>query len=81
MDWYLLYIHQKGMLKVLDNLSCACLSSSSIIDWNNPVIINKMYKVYLGDVPLKTKVCKHDLSSDSNLTFEDLVYNTVLCVH
>lgn len=28
----------------------------SIIDWNNPVIINKMYKVYLGDIPLKTKV-------------------------
>lgn len=32
--------------------------SSSIIDWNNPVIINKMYKIYLGDVPLKTKVSK-----------------------
>lgn len=30
-------------------------SKQSIIDWNNPVIINKMYKVYLGDVPLKTK--------------------------
>lgn len=28
----------------------------SIIDWNNPLIINKMYKVYLGDIPLKTKV-------------------------
>lgn len=39
------------------------LLSSSIIDWNNPVIINKMYKIYLGDVPLKTKVCKgSDLS-------------------
>lgn len=34
----------------------------SIIDWNNPLIINKMYKVYLGDVPLKTKVCKLDIS-------------------
>ncbi|XP_056135583.1 proteasome adapter and scaffold protein ECM29 [Lampris incognitus] len=30
-------------------------SKQSIIDWNNPVIINKMYKVYLGDIPLKTK--------------------------
>uniref|UniRef100_A0A3Q3WNZ9 Uncharacterized protein n=1 Tax=Mola mola TaxID=94237 RepID=A0A3Q3WNZ9_MOLML len=30
-------------------------SKQSIIDWNNPIIINKMYKVYLGDVPLKTK--------------------------
>ncbi|KAM8773100.1 proteasome adapter and scaffold protein ECM29 [Acanthopagrus schlegelii] len=30
-------------------------SKQSIIDWNNPQIINKMYKVYLGDVPLKTK--------------------------
>lgn len=27
----------------------------SVIDWNNPAIINKMYKVYLGDIPLKTK--------------------------
>lgn len=27
----------------------------SLIDWNNPTIINKMYKVYLGDIPLKTK--------------------------
>uniref|UniRef100_A0A672S6Q9 Proteasome-associated protein ECM29 homolog n=1 Tax=Sinocyclocheilus grahami TaxID=75366 RepID=A0A672S6Q9_SINGR len=31
-------------------------SKQSIIDWNNPLIINKMYKVYLGDIPLKTKV-------------------------
>ncbi|XP_041951493.1 proteasome adapter and scaffold protein ECM29 [Alosa sapidissima] len=30
-------------------------SKQSIIDWNNPVIVNKMYKVYLGDIPLKTK--------------------------
>uniref|UniRef100_A0A3B5ATH9 Ecm29 proteasome adaptor and scaffold n=1 Tax=Stegastes partitus TaxID=144197 RepID=A0A3B5ATH9_9TELE len=30
-------------------------SKQSIIDWNNPLIINKMFKVYLGDVPLKTK--------------------------
>ncbi|XP_034043433.1 proteasome adapter and scaffold protein ECM29 [Thalassophryne amazonica] len=30
-------------------------SKQSIIDWNNPLIINKLYKVYLGDVPLKTK--------------------------
>ncbi|XP_077575498.1 proteasome adapter and scaffold protein ECM29 [Stigmatopora nigra] len=30
-------------------------SKQSIIDWNNSLIINKMYKVYLGDVPLKTK--------------------------
>uniref|UniRef100_A0A7N6AKQ8 Ecm29 proteasome adaptor and scaffold n=1 Tax=Anabas testudineus TaxID=64144 RepID=A0A7N6AKQ8_ANATE len=30
-------------------------SKQSIIDWNNPLIVNKMYKVYLGDVPLKTK--------------------------
>lgn len=34
-------------------LLCFC----SIIDWNNPLIINKMYKVYLGDIPLKSKVC------------------------
>uniref|UniRef100_A0A8C5BXJ0 Ecm29 proteasome adaptor and scaffold n=1 Tax=Gadus morhua TaxID=8049 RepID=A0A8C5BXJ0_GADMO len=31
-------------------------SKQSIVDWNNPLIINKMYKVYLGDIPLKTKV-------------------------
>ncbi|CAL1601518.1 unnamed protein product [Knipowitschia caucasica] len=30
-------------------------SKQSLIDWNNPLIINKLYKVYLGDVPLKTK--------------------------
>ncbi|MGH0165168.1 UNVERIFIED_CONTAM: hypothetical protein FKN15_048878 [Acipenser sinensis] len=30
-------------------------SKQSIIDWNNPLIINKIYKVYLGDIPLKTK--------------------------
>uniref|UniRef100_A0AAY4AG20 Ecm29 proteasome adaptor and scaffold n=1 Tax=Denticeps clupeoides TaxID=299321 RepID=A0AAY4AG20_9TELE len=30
-------------------------SKQSIIDWNNPLIINKMYKVYLGDIPLKAK--------------------------
>ncbi|XP_008315268.1 proteasome adapter and scaffold protein ECM29 isoform X2 [Cynoglossus semilaevis] len=30
-------------------------SKQSIIDWNNPLIINKMYKVYLGDIPLKSK--------------------------
>uniref|UniRef100_A0A671RM86 Proteasome-associated protein ECM29 homolog n=1 Tax=Sinocyclocheilus anshuiensis TaxID=1608454 RepID=A0A671RM86_9TELE len=30
-------------------------SKQSIIDWNNPLIINKMYKIYLGDIPLKTK--------------------------
>ncbi|XP_064414526.1 proteasome adapter and scaffold protein ECM29 [Latimeria chalumnae] len=30
-------------------------SKQSIIDWNNPAIINKMFKVYLGDIPLKTK--------------------------
>ncbi|XP_059902906.1 proteasome adapter and scaffold protein ECM29 [Gadus macrocephalus] len=30
-------------------------SKQSIVDWNNPLIINKMYKVYLGDIPLKTK--------------------------
>ncbi|MGH0136109.1 UNVERIFIED_CONTAM: hypothetical protein FKN15_008319 [Acipenser sinensis] len=33
-------------------------SKQSIIDWNNPLIINKIYKVYLGDIPLKTKECK-----------------------
>ncbi|XP_076874647.1 proteasome adapter and scaffold protein ECM29 [Brachyhypopomus gauderio] len=31
-------------------------SKQSIIDWNNPLIINKMFKVYLGDIPLKSKV-------------------------
>ncbi|KAG8455024.1 hypothetical protein GDO86_001298 [Hymenochirus boettgeri] len=30
-------------------------SKQSLIDWNDPTIINKMYKVYLGDIPLKTK--------------------------
>lgn len=30
-------------------------SKQSLIDWNNPAIVNKMYKVYLGDIPLKTK--------------------------
>ncbi|XP_078801492.1 proteasome adapter and scaffold protein ECM29 isoform X1 [Oryzias latipes] len=30
-------------------------SKQSIIDWNNPLIINKIFKIYLGDVPLKTK--------------------------
>uniref|UniRef100_A0A4W3HWX3 Ecm29 proteasome adaptor and scaffold n=1 Tax=Callorhinchus milii TaxID=7868 RepID=A0A4W3HWX3_CALMI len=30
-------------------------SKQSIIDWNNPVIVNKLYKIYLGDIPLKTK--------------------------
>ncbi|XP_072904697.1 proteasome adapter and scaffold protein ECM29 [Hemitrygon akajei] len=26
-----------------------------VIDWNNPIIVNKLYKIYLGDIPLKTK--------------------------
>ncbi|KAI7810407.1 proteasome adapter and scaffold protein ECM29 [Triplophysa rosa] len=30
-------------------------SKQSIVDWNNPIIINRMYKVYLGDIPLKSK--------------------------
>ncbi|XP_068607533.1 proteasome adapter and scaffold protein ECM29 [Brachionichthys hirsutus] len=30
-------------------------SKQSIVDWNNPLIMSKIYKVYLGDVPLKTK--------------------------
>ncbi|XP_037554197.1 proteasome adapter and scaffold protein ECM29 [Nematolebias whitei] len=30
-------------------------SKQSTIDWNNPLIINKMFRVYLGDVPLKSK--------------------------
>ncbi|KAG7272777.1 hypothetical protein CRUP_036837, partial [Coryphaenoides rupestris] len=30
-------------------------SKQSLVDWNNPLIINKIYKVYLGDIPLKTK--------------------------
>ncbi|XP_064355758.1 proteasome adapter and scaffold protein ECM29-like isoform X3 [Dromaius novaehollandiae] len=30
-------------------------SKQSLIDWNNATIINKMYKVYLGDIPLKIK--------------------------
>ncbi|KAI5087767.1 proteasome-associated protein ECM29-like isoform X1 [Silurus meridionalis] len=30
-------------------------SKQSIIDWNNPLIINKMFKVYLGDIPIKSK--------------------------
>ncbi|KAM3938188.1 proteasome adapter and scaffold protein ECM29 isoform 2-T2 [Leptodactylus fuscus] len=30
-------------------------SKQSLIDWNDPAIVSKMYKVYLGDIPLKTK--------------------------
>ncbi|XP_078427300.1 proteasome adapter and scaffold protein ECM29 [Cetorhinus maximus] len=30
-------------------------SMQSIIDWNNPIIVSKLYKIYLGDIPLKTK--------------------------
>uniref|UniRef100_A0A5F9DC61 Ecm29 proteasome adaptor and scaffold n=1 Tax=Oryctolagus cuniculus TaxID=9986 RepID=A0A5F9DC61_RABIT len=42
-------------------------SKQSLIDWNNPAIVNKMYKVYLGDIPLKTKegaVLKPELKRD-----------------
>nr|XP_060618484.1 proteasome adapter and scaffold protein ECM29 isoform X1 [Anolis sagrei ordinatus] len=42
-------------------------SKQSLIDWNNPLIINKLYKVYLGDIPLKTKegaVLKPELKRD-----------------
>ncbi|XP_053152364.1 proteasome adapter and scaffold protein ECM29 isoform X2 [Hemicordylus capensis] len=42
-------------------------SKQSLIDWNNPAIINKLYKVYLGDIPLKTKegaVLKPELKRD-----------------
>uniref|UniRef100_A0A674K549 Ecm29 proteasome adaptor and scaffold n=1 Tax=Terrapene triunguis TaxID=2587831 RepID=A0A674K549_9SAUR len=42
-------------------------SKQSLIDWNNPTIVNKMYKVYLGDIPLKTKegvVLKPELKRD-----------------
>ncbi|EMP30775.1 Proteasome-associated protein ECM29 like protein [Chelonia mydas] len=42
-------------------------SKQSLIDWNNPIIVNKMYKVYLGDIPLKTKegvVLKPELKRD-----------------
>ncbi|XP_060093139.1 proteasome adapter and scaffold protein ECM29 [Heteronotia binoei] len=42
-------------------------SKQSLIDWNNPTIINKLYKVYLGDIPLKTKegaVLKPELKRD-----------------
>ena len=37
-------------------LGLTCVPPFSLVDWNNPLIINKMYKVYLGDIPLKTKV-------------------------
>ncbi|XP_040217375.1 proteasome adapter and scaffold protein ECM29 isoform X2 [Rana temporaria] len=30
-------------------------SKQSLIDWNDPTIIGKMFRVYLGDIPLKTK--------------------------
>ncbi|XP_050843101.1 proteasome adapter and scaffold protein ECM29 isoform X4 [Serinus canaria] len=43
-------------------------SKQSLIDWNNPAIINKMYKVYLGDIPLKTKegsVLKPEMKRES----------------
>ncbi|KAM4708609.1 proteasome adapter and scaffold protein ECM29 [Discoglossus pictus] len=42
-------------------------SKQSLIDWNDPIIINKMYKVYLGDIPLKTKegnILKPELKRD-----------------
>ncbi|XP_066460523.1 proteasome adapter and scaffold protein ECM29 isoform X2 [Eleutherodactylus coqui] len=42
-------------------------SKQSLIDWNDPIIIGKMYKVYLGDIPLKTKegnVLKPELKRD-----------------
>ncbi|XP_038626132.1 proteasome adapter and scaffold protein ECM29 isoform X2 [Tachyglossus aculeatus] len=42
-------------------------SKQSVIDWNNPAIVNKMYKVYLGDIPLKTKegaILKPELKRD-----------------
>ncbi|KAL8203023.1 UNVERIFIED_CONTAM: hypothetical protein K2H54_036013, partial [Gekko kuhli] len=42
-------------------------SKQSLIDWNNPTIISKLYKVYLGDIPLKTKegaVLKPELKRD-----------------
>ncbi|KAJ7335387.1 hypothetical protein JRQ81_013328 [Phrynocephalus forsythii] len=42
-------------------------SKQSLIDWNNPAIISKLYKVYLGDIPLKTKegaVLKPELKRD-----------------
>lgn len=50
--------HNDGMTFIDITGYVLFLFSSSIIDWNNPLIINKMFKVYLGDVPLKTKVCK-----------------------
>ncbi|NXA53460.1 ECM29 protein, partial [Nothocercus julius] len=43
-------------------------SKQSLIDWNNPAIINKMFKVYLGDIPLKTKegtVLKPEMKRES----------------
>ena len=49
-------ILQCNGLKVVAEAIRCCVIHFSIIDWNNPVIINKMYKVYLGDIPLKTKV-------------------------
>lgn len=51
-----LYTSHRTLLTSLADV--LVLLSSSIIDWNNPLIINKMFKVYLGDVPLKTKVCR-----------------------
>nr|DBA28234.1 TPA: hypothetical protein GDO54_008627 [Pyxicephalus adspersus] len=42
-------------------------SKQSLIDWNDPTIIGKMYKVYLGDIPLKTKegnILKPELKRD-----------------
>lgn len=43
-------VEQKKMI-----LTSCVETFCSLIDWNNPAIINKMYKVYLGDIPLKTK--------------------------
>lgn len=52
---------------------------SSIIDWNNPLIINKMFRVYLGDVPLKTKVWDPGIKFIFLFTLSNSTYNLYIC--
>nr|XP_054507571.1 proteasome adapter and scaffold protein ECM29 isoform X7 [Agelaius phoeniceus] len=58
----------KTVQLLLDFMLDVLLMPYGLIDWNNPAIINKMYKVYLGDIPLKTKegsVLKPEMKRES----------------
>ncbi|XP_012496585.1 PREDICTED: proteasome-associated protein ECM29 homolog [Propithecus coquereli] len=64
-NWAIGYNNLLNQEKVI--LTTCVETFHSLIDWNNPAIINKMYKVYLGDIPLKTKegaVLKPELKRD-----------------